>query len=72
MNTTLSSAQIKDFIDIRRDVYTGAFYFRVILPGKGIFPGGKTYLKEDQLDVVAKHRLYSKIRQRGKINQCPK
>ena len=67
MNTTLSSKQIKDFINIRKDIYTGMFYFKVILHKKGIFPGGKTLLKENQIDEVAKLRLYSKIKRRGKI-----
>ena len=67
MNTTLSSKQIKDFIDIRKDIHTGMFYFKVILYKKGIFPGGKTLLKENQVDEAAKIRLYSKVKRRGKI-----
>lgn len=72
MNTSLSSNQIKDFVDIRKNIYTGLYSFKVILHKKGIFPGGKTFLKENQIDAVAKRRLYNKIRQRGKINQCLK
>ena len=67
MKTTLSSKQIKDFVNIRKDIYTGIYYFRVIIPKKGIFPGGKIYLNENQIDEVAKKRLYSKIKRRGKI-----
>lgn len=65
--TSLSSKQIQDFIDIRKDVNTGIYHFKVILFRKGIFPSGKTFLNENQIDAVAKIRLYSKVKRRGKI-----
>lgn len=65
--TALSSRYIQDFLDIRRDVFSGTIHFRVKLHKKGVFPRGKMFLKESQIDLNAQKRLYKKIKQRGKI-----